>query len=253
MLFSQLNNKVTIVTGGAKGIGRSIALKFAKAGSDVVIFDVLKHEAEGAVDHIISLGGRSTFCQLDITKENEINEAVKKILDKYGRVDFLINNAGITSKVSFDELSLYTWQKTLDVNLTGAFLCCKAVIPSMINQKNGRIVFISSGSSITGTGGGAHYASSKGGINSLVRALSRELALCNILVNGVAPRNIKTGTLGNLYSEEQLENFAKRIPLKRLGTPEEVADVVLFLCSSFSTYITGQIILIDGGRTFASN
>lgn len=253
MLFSQLNNKVTIVTGGAKGIGRSIALKFAKAGSDVVIFDVLKHEAEGTMDHVISLGGRSTFYQLDITKENEINEAVKKILNKYGRIDFLINNAGITSKVSFDELSLYTWQKTLNVNLTGAFLCCKAVIPPMINQKNGRIVFISSGSSITGTGGGAHYASSKGGINSLVRALSRELALYSILVNGVAPRNIKTETLGNLYSEEQLENLAKRIPLKRLGTPEEVADVVLFLCSSFSTYITGQIILVDGGRTFASN
>jgi len=251
MLSIQFSNKVTIVTGGGRGIGRSIALKFAEAGSDIVIFDVLKQEAKNTIDRVISLGKRGTFYQVDVSKENEVNEAVEKVLDEYNSIDFLVNNAGITSKFSFTELSTQAWQKTLSINLTGGFFCCKAVVPIMIDQKSGRIVFISSGSAITGSGGGAHYASSKGAINSLVRALSRELAPHNILVNGIAPRNIKTGILGDIYSEKQLKNLTKRIPIKRLATPEEIANVALFLCSNLCTYITGQIILVDGGRTFA--
>jgi 3-oxoacyl-[acyl-carrier protein] reductase len=253
MLSLQFSDKVTIVTGGGRGIGRSIALRFAEAGSDIVIFDVLKQEAADTINCVISRGKKGTFYQVDVTKESEVSEAVKKVLDEYRKIDFLVNNAGITSRFSFTELPTQIWQKTLSVNLTGAFFCCKAIVPAMINQKSGRIVLISSGSAITGSGGGAHYASSKGGVNSLVRALSRELASYNILVNGVAPRNIKTGTLGDIHTEEQLKNLTKRISLKRLGTPEEVANVVLFLCSSLSAYITGQIILVDGGRTFTSN
>lgn len=253
MLSLQFTDIVTIVTGGGRGIGRGIALKFAQAGSKVVIFDVLKKEGKDTINCVISSGERGSFYQVDVTKENEVNEAVKKVLDRYGRIDFLVNNAGITSRFSFTELPTQTWEKTLNVNFTGAFLCCRAVVPTMIKQKNGRIVLVSSGSAITGSGGGAHYASSKGGVNSLIRALSRELAPYNILVNGVAPRNIKTGTLGDLYSEKHLKNLIEKVPLKRLGTPEEVANVALFLCSHLSTYITGQIILVDGGRTFASS
>lgn len=253
MLSLKFTNKVTIVTGGGRGIGRSIALKFAKAGSDVVVFDLLKQEAEDTINCIISMGKRGSFYQVDIAKENEVTKAVKRVLDKYGKIDFLINNAGITSRYSFTEIPTQIWQKTINVNLTGAFFGCKAVIPAMVKQRSGRIVFVSSASAITGSGGGAHYASSKGGINSLVRALSREFAPYNVLVNGVAPRNIKAGTLGDVYSESQLRNLIKKIPLKRLGTPEEVANVVLFLCSDLSTYIAGQIILVDGGRTFGSS
>lgn len=249
----QLKDKLTIITGAGRGIGKSIALKFAQIGSDIAIFDTLQKEGESVAKNIRSFGRKGDFYKVDVTKEREINQAVKQVLDKYGKVDFFINNAGILTRTSFTELNLSTWQKIMSVNLTGAFLCCKKIVPLMIKQKQGRIVLISSGSSITGSGGGAHYASSKGGINSLVRALSRELAPYNILVNGVAPRNIKAGTLGNIYSESQVRKLIEKIPLKRLGTPEEVANVALFLCSDLSTYITGQIILVDGGRTFGSS
>lgn len=252
MIPLNLEGKVTIVTGGARGIGKSIALRFAEAGSDVAIFDVLDKRAEETVGQILSLNKKGSFYKVDVTRENEVNESVNKVLRDYGKIDFLVNNAGITSRYFFTEIPVQIWKKTIDVNLTGAFLCCKAVVPSMIKQKEGRIVIISSGSAITGSGGGAHYASSKGGVNSLVRALARELAPYNILVNGVAPRNIEAETLENVYSKEQIKALCEKIPLKRLGTPEEVANIALFLCSSLSTYITGQIILADGGRTFGS-
>jgi len=252
MIPLNLEGKVTIVTGGARGIGKSIALRFAEAGSDVAIFDVLDKRAEETVGQILSLNKKGNFYKVDVTRENEVNESVNKVLRDYGKIDFLVNNAGITSRYFFTEIPVQIWKKTIDVNLTGAFLCCKAVVPSMIKQKEGRIVIISSGSAITGSGGGAHYASSKGGVNSLVRALARELAPYNILVNGVAPRNIEAETLENVYSKEQIKALCEKIPLKRLGTPEEVANIALFLCSSLSTYITGQIILADGGRTFGS-
>lgn len=253
MISLDLKNKVTVITGAAQGIGKGIALRFAQAGSDVAIFDVLKKEGEDVISDVIASGRKGSFYKIDVTDESQVNEAVKRVLNEYGKIDFLINNAGITSKVPFIQLSLGVWQKTLDVNLTGAFLCCKAVACAMVKQKNGRIVLISSGSAITGSGGGAHYASSKGGINSLVRALSRELAPYNILVNGIAPRNIISGTLKNVYSREKLRSLADKVLLKRLGTSEEVANVALFLCSELSTYITGQIILVDGGRTFGGS
>jgi len=252
MLSIQFEGKLTIVTGGGRGIGKSIALKFAEAGSAVAIFDVLEKEGKDTTKDITSLGRKGSFFRVDVTKEKEIYDAVSKVLDEYGKIDFFINNAGITTRTPFTELSFPTWQKILDVNLTGAFLCCKAVVPVMVRQKEGRIVFISSGSAITGSGGGAHYASSKGGINSFIRALARELAPYNILVNGVAPRNILAESLRDIYTEEQLEELAKKIPLKRLGTPEEIANVALFLCSGLSSYMTGQILLVDGGRTFSS-
>lgn len=253
MIPLDLKNKVTIITGAAQGIGKSIALRFAQAGSDVAIFDVLKKEGEDVISDVIASGRKGSFYKINVTDESQVNEAVKRVLNEYGKIDFLINNAGITSKVPFIQLSLGVWQKTLDVNLTGAFLCCKAVACAMVKQKNGRIVLISSGSAITGSGGGAHYASSKGGINSLVRALSRELAPYNILVNGIAPRNIISGTLKNVYSREKLRSLADKVLLKRLGTSKEAANVALFLCSELSTYITGQIILVDGGRTFGGS
>lgn len=252
MISLNLEGKVSIVTGGSRGIGKSIALKLAQAGSTVAIFDILEKEGKDTAEQVVSSGGKADFYRVNVTSEEDIKIAVGRVLENYGKVDFLINNAGITSRYSFTELSFDVWKKTIDVNLTGAFLCCREVIPSMIKQKSGRIVFISSASSITGSGGGAHYASSKGGINSLVRALARELAEYNILVNAVAPRNIEAETLDDIYTKEQIEALCKKIPLRRLGKPEEVAGVVLFLCSSFSTYITGQIIIVDGGRTFGT-
>lgn len=253
MLSIDFTGKVALVTGGARGIGRAISLKFARAGADVAIFDLLEEEAEKTVGEIFLRGKEACFFKVDVTEEKEVQNAVEKLIKKYGRIDFLVNNAGITSKYSFSEIPLDVWRKTIEVNLTGAFLCCRKVVPHMVKRKEGRIVFVSSASSLTGSGGGAHYASSKGAVNSLVRALSRELAPYNILVNAVAPRNIQAGTLQDIYSEKELAGLLKKIPLGRMGTGEEVADVVVFLCSALSTYITGQIIIVDGGRTFGAN
>ncbi|MCD6575168.1 SDR family NAD(P)-dependent oxidoreductase, partial [Candidatus Aerophobetes bacterium] len=135
MIPLNLEGKVTIVTGGARGIGKSIALRFAEAGSDVAIFDVLDKRAEETVGQILSLNKKGNFYKVDVTRENEVNESVNKVLRDYGKIDFLVNNAGITSRYFFTEIPVQIWKKTIDVNLTGAFLCCKAVVPSMIKQK----------------------------------------------------------------------------------------------------------------------
>jgi len=245
------SGKVVLITGGGRGIGRSTALRCAEAGADAVIFDLKEDESKDAVQQIESAGKKASFYRVDISNEAQVNAGVEKTLKEYGRIDFFVNSAAITSKQPFTELSHEVWDKTLNVNLTGPFLCCRAVVPVMIQQGGGRIVLISSGSALTGSGGGAHYASSKGGLISLVRALSRELAQHNILVNCLAPRNVRTELLEGIYKNEQLEAMANQTPLKRLSTPEEIANVILFLCSDLSTYLTGQMILVDGGRTYS--
>jgi len=251
MIPIDFQGKTLLVTGGGQGIGRSVALRCAEAGADVGIFDPVRDESEKTAEEIRSMGSKSYYFPVDVSSEEEINAAMDRLLHETGRIDFLVNSAGITSVQPFTELSREVWQKTLDVNLTGSFLCCKAVVPSMISRGEGRIVLISSASAITGTGGGAHYASSKGGMFSLTRTLSRELAPHNILTNCLAPRNVLTGMLKNYYSQEALDKSSESIPLKRLATPEEIANMVLFLCSGLATYITGQIIVVDGGKTFS--
>lgn len=251
MISLDFSGRTVLVTGGANGIGKSVALRFAEAGADVGVIDLLEDESNETVGSVRELGRRGFFFQADVTSEEQVNQAVASFAQECGRIDFFVNSAAVTSRQPFLDLTLDVWQKTLSINLTGAFLCCKAVVPHMVDQKQGRIVLISSGSAMTGSGGGAHYASSKGGMLSLVRTLAREFAKNNILVNCLAPRNVLTPLIERYYTQQQIDEVSRGIPLGRFSTPEEIANVALYLCSDLSTYMTGQFVIVDGGRTFS--
>lgn len=253
MIGISLEGRTAIVTGSGVGIGRAIALKLAEAGAAVVVADLESMEAaaQETVSLIESRGGWACFQPVDVTQPRRVEALVKEVLVQKESIDILVNNAGIYPKQAFLEVELETWQQTLAVNLSGAFYMSQAVAPHMIRQGWGRVVHISSASAFTGTGGGAHYAASKGGLNSLSRNMARELGPHGITVNAIAPRQIATKGMDRLYTPEQMEEIGQQIPLRRVGQPEEVANVVLFLASDLASYITGQIIIVDGGRTFS--
>jgi len=247
-----LTGQVSIVTGAGRGIGRAIAIALAAHGSDVVLFDISGADGEGTLNMLQPYGRKASFFAVDVTSEEQVQECVSQVLAEHGQIDNLINNVGVSSNLAFGDISLAEFQRILNINLTSYFIMCKAVVPAMHARKRGRIVMMSSGSAITGSGGGVHYAASKGGVNSLVRALARELAPSGILVNGVAPRTIATEALRELYPQEALKARLQQIPVGRLGTPDDVAHVTLFLLSDLSAFICGEILLVDGGRTYCS-
>ncbi len=253
MVGISLEGRTAIVTGAGVGIGRAIALKLAEAGAAVVAADLgsMEAAAQETVSLIEGRGEWACFQPVDVTQPPQVESLVKEVLARRESIDILVNNAGIYPKRAFLEVEFETWQRTLAVNLTGAFYVSQAVAPHMISRGWGRVVHVSSASAFTGTGGGAHYAASKGGLNSLTRAMARELGPYSITVNAVAPRQIATRGMGRLYTPEQMEEIGRRSPLRRVGQPEEVANVVLFLASDLSSYVTGQIITVDGGRTFS--
>jgi 3-oxoacyl-[acyl-carrier protein] reductase len=245
-----IENKVVVVTGGAMGLGREISMVFGKLGAKVGIIDVSEAEGVKASEEIDADGGEAAFYVGDVSDAEQIRGCMEQIEGRFGGIDTLVSNAGITAKTSFVDLELEAWKRIIEVNRTGTFVCSKAVLPYLQKRGGGVIIMMSSGSAITGTGGSAAYAASKGGINSLVRSLSRELAPEGIRVNGVAPRSINLGTFGTLYTGEEGKELVKMIPLGRLGTADDIAHVVAFLASDLSGFITGETILVDGGRTY---
>ena len=245
-----ITGKVVVVTGGSGGIGKAISLKMGELGAKVAIIDIDKKSGEKTVDNIRNNGGIAIFYEGDVSNEESINNCMQKIYNKFRGIDILVNNAGITNSTSFEELTIKEWLRIININLTGVYICSKAAIKFILASKGKAIVMVSSGSALTGSGGGVHYAASKGGVNSFIRALSRELAPKGIRVNGVAPRSIDSDQLKRLYSEEERLTIKKKIPIGRLGECEEVASVVAFLSSDLSSFITGEVILVDGGRTF---
>ena len=253
MLPISMEGRTAIVTGGGTGIGRAIALKLAEADVGLIVADLesMAVAAQETVSLIADRGGWACFLPVDITQPQQVETLVKEVLARRPAIDILINNAGIYPKKSFLEIDFELWQRTLNINLTGSFLISQAVASHMIHNNWGRVVHISSASAFSGTGGGAHYASSKGGLNSLTRAMARELGPYGVTVNAVAPRLIATKSMDQLYTPEQMEEIAQHIPLRRVGQMEEVADVVLFLASDLSSFVTGQIIVVHGGRTFS--
>ena len=241
-----LKDKVALITGSARGIGREIASLFAKEGAGIIICDVNEELVGETKEKLESRGFKVASFAVDVTNLNRVEEMLNKILDKFGKIDILVNNAGITKDGLLVRMKEADWDAVLDVNLKGTFVCTKAVSKVMIKQRCGKIISIASIIGIMGNVGQANYAASKAGIIGFTKSVARELALRNITVNAVAPGYIQTDMTAKL-SDDAREQMLKNIPLNRLGTPEDVASVCLFLASSDADYITGQTIVVDGG------
>ena len=243
-----LKDKVALVTGGARGIGRAIALAFAQEGAHVVIGDVNLEVAQKTAAEIEGLGRKALALKFDVTNFADTGVALNKILDKFSKVDILVNNAGITKDALMLRMSQQDWDAVLSVNLGGTFNCIKAVSRLMIKQRSGKIISIASIIGIIGNPGQANYSASKAGIIALTKTAAKELASRNINVNAVAPGFIQT-VMTDKLTEEQRKAMLANIPLNRLGVPDDVAQACLFLASSESGYITGQTIVVDGGMS----
>lgn len=241
-----LKGKVAIVTGGAQGIGKSIATQLALAGANVVIADVMEEVAKSTAQEISQKGSEAISIGVDVSSLSSVEEMVKKTLDKFGRIDILINNAGITRDALVMRMKEEDWDLVLDINLKGAFNCIKTVSPIMMKQKSGKIVNIASIVGIIGNAGQANYSASKGGLIALTKTCARELASRRINVNAVAPGFIQTSMTERLSAQVK-EKLSSQIPLGELGKPEDVASAVLFLVSEKASYITGEVIKVDGG------
>ncbi|MDP2938373.1 MAG: 3-oxoacyl-[acyl-carrier-protein] reductase [Candidatus Omnitrophota bacterium] len=242
----RLENKVAFITGAAQGIGREIALKFAAEGADIVVGDINLQKATQTKLEIEALGRNALALELDVTDYAKLTEAVNKILDKFKKVDILINNAGITKDNLLLRMSDAEWDAVLNVNLKGTFNCTKAVSRLMIKQRYGKIINIASIIGIIGNPGQANYSASKAGIIALTKTTAKELASRNINVNAIAPGFIQTEMTAKL-PEDLKQKMQDAIPLGRFGSPVDVASVCVFLASEEASYITGQTIIVDGG------
>ena len=252
---SRLKEKVAIITGSAGGLGKTCAQRFAREEAAVVIIDINQEEINRTVNEIKALGNKCIGFMCDISTQTQVEETVKKVIEEWGRVDILVNNAGgaLHTKAKFEEVTEKDWDIVMNVNLKGAFFCCKAVVPYMMKQGGGRIVNVSAlAGRATASLAGIQYTSAKAGIGGLTRHLAKEMGKFNIYVNAVAPGITMSGprveTLWNEKSEEEKKKVLDSIPLRRLGKPEDVANVILFLASDEASYITGATIDSNGGR-----
>ena len=239
-----LSEKVAIVTGSARGIGREIALRLAEAGAAVVVSDVA--DAGPVAEEIKKMGQKSLAVVADVTSASDVAGLVEKATAEYGRIDILVNNAGIARDQLLMRMSDEDWEAVLNVNLKSVFLCTRAVLRQMVKQRWGRIISISSIVGIVGNPGQANYSSSKAGVIGFTRTIAREVGSRGITVNAIAPGFIVSKMTDQL-SEEQKAEMLKRIPLGFLGTPRDVAEAVAFLASEEARYITGQVLGVDGG------
>ncbi|MBZ9578551.1 glucose 1-dehydrogenase [Patescibacteria group bacterium] len=247
----ELKDKVAIITGARQGMGKSHALVLAKAGAKVVVSDISKEDCKVVVGEIKKEGGQALAVKCDVSKKEEVDEMVKKTIEKFGKIDILVNNAGICQFKPFLELTEEDWDRTLDINLKGYFLCTQAVAKEMAKQKAGVIINIASvamGQQGIGFPNIVHYCASKGGIAAMTEASAVELAPYNIRVNTIAPGMIETPMIDPVRKDPKtMEAMLARLPMRRVGKPEEVSNLVLFLVSGESSYMTGSTVVIDGG------
>lgn len=244
----RFQNKVAVITGGAAGIGRAAVEKFAREGAAVAIWDV--NEVQGKELELILLheGFAAKFTKVNTAKNDEVEAAAKAVIAQFGRIDILVNNAGITRDASLQKMTAENWQQVLDVNLTGVFNCTKAVTLDMIARNSGVIINTSSIVGLYGNYGQSNYAATKSGVIGLTKTWARELGKHNIRVNAVAPGFIATDMI-NTIPEKVITSMQEKVPLRRLGTPEDVANLYAFLASDEAAFISGTVISVDGGLT----
>jgi len=245
-----LQNKKALITGGTSGIGKSIAVLFAKNGADVVIFGTNQERAELAKKEIenarLSDSQKVHFELVDVAKSEPVGKAIQEILKTYGNIDILVNNAGITRDNLLMRMTEEDWDDVVNINLKSVYNTCRSLVRSMMKSKSGKIINVSSVIGLTGNAGQVNYAASKSGMIGFTKSLAKELASRNICVNCIAPGYVKTRMTDKL-SDALKENILSTIPLKRIGNSLDVAQTALFLASSMSDYITGQVITVDGG------
>ena len=240
-------NKVALITGSSRGIGKQIAIKLAKNGYNIVVNYINKNEeVEKTIEELKQFGIEVLEAQGDISNYEQSEKIVNSTIEKFGQIDVLVNNAGITKDMLIMRMKKEDFTKVIDVNLVGTFNITKNVIPHMMKKRSGRIINISSVVGISGNAGQCNYAASKAGIIGFTKSLAKELASRNILVNAVAPGFIETN-MTDVLQENVKEEIKKQIPLKRIGKAEDVANAVYFLTSEESSYITGQVLQVDGG------
>lgn len=235
-----LENKVAIITGASRGIGKVIAHEFHAEGASVVIGDI----AESSVAD--ELGERARFIKVDISKKEDAQRLIDFSLESFGKIDILVNNAGITRDALFIRMKDEDWENVIRINLTGTAYCTRAVARPMMRQRSGRIINMASVVGLTGNVGQANYAASKAGVIGLTKTMAKELASRGITVNAIAPGFIDTPMTAKL-SEKAKKKMLDTVPLRRMGTPKDIAEVATFLASDKASYITGQVIQVDGG------
>jgi len=242
-----LENKVALVTGASGGIGKAVALALAAQGADIAInYSGNAEAAQGVKAEVEKMGRKAFTVKANVASSQDVEEMVKNVLEQFGKIDILVNNAGITRDNLLMRMKEEDWDAVLETNLKGIFLCTKSVAKPMMKQRSGKIINIASVSGQMGNAGQANYSAAKAGVIGFTKTVARELAARNITSNAVAPGFIAT-KMTDVLPDDVKENILKQVPLGRLGTPEEVAQAVVFLASPAADYITGQVISVNGG------
>lgn len=244
----RLENKIAVITGAADGLGKAGAEKFAAEGAVVIIWDVNDEKGNATADAIVAEGGKANYMNVNTAQFDAVEKATNEVIEKFGKVDILVNNAGITRDASLKKMTSEQWQQVIDVNLTGVFNCTKMIGIHMAENKYGRIINTSSVVALYGNFGQTNYVATKAGVIGMTKTWARELGFKGVTVNAVAPGFIMTDMVRKM-PENVLDSMKAKVPLQRLGEPEDIANAYLFLASDEASYINGATLSVDGGMT----